>query len=65
MSYVCESIQLVDGVQTCVAWILQVEPEFNLLNISIAEANLLLSQVVLAFATVFTYNVIADVFRGK
>ena len=65
MSYVCESIELVNGVQTCVAWIQQVEPEFNLLNISVTEANLLLSQVVLAFATVFTYNVIADVFRGK
>lgn len=65
MSYVCDSIQIVDGVQTCVAWIPQVEPEFNLLNISVADANLLLSQVALAFATVFVYNVINDAFKGK
>ena len=65
MAYLCDSIQLVDGVQTCVAWILQTEPEFNLMNISVADANLLLSQVVTCFATVFVYNVINDVFRGK
>ncbi len=65
MAYVCESIELVNGVSTCVAWIQQVEPEFNLLNISVADANLLLSQVAVCFATVFLYNVINDVFRGK
>lgn len=65
MAYVCESIQIVEGVQTCVAWIQQVQPEFNLLNISVADANLLLSQVCLAFATVFLYNVINDTFKGK
>lgn len=65
MAYVCESIQIVDGVQMCVAWIQQIQPEFNLLNISVADANLLLSQVALAFATVFVYNVINDAFKGK
>lgn len=65
MAYVCESIQILNGTQMCVAWIQQVEPEFNLLNISVADANLLLSQVAVCFATVFLYNVINDVFRGK
>ncbi len=65
MSYVCESIELVNGVQMCVAWIQQVEPEFNLLNISVADANMLLSQVCLCFATVFLYNVVNDAFKGK
>jgi len=65
MAYVCDSIQVVDGLATCVAWIQQVEPEFNLLNISVADANLLLSQVCLCFATVFLYNVVNDAFKGK
>ena len=65
MAYVCETIELVEGIPVCVAWIQQVEPEFNLLNISVADANLLLSQVALAFATVFVYNVINDAFKGK
>ncbi|MQZ29610.1 hypothetical protein F4U02_01140 [Acinetobacter haemolyticus] len=65
MAYVCESIELVNGVPTCVAWIQQVEPEFNLLNISVADANMLLSQVAVCFATVFLYNVINDAFKGK
>lgn len=65
MAYVCESIHIVNDTQMCVAWIQQVEPEFNLLNISVADANLLLSQVAVCFATVFLYNVINDVFRGK
>jgi hypothetical protein len=65
MAYVCESIELVNAVQTCVAWILQKEPEFNLLNLSIADANLLLSQVAVCFASVFLWNVVGDAFRGK
>ena len=65
MAYICESIQIVEGVQICVAWIQQEEPEFNLLNISVADANLMLSQVCLCFATVFVYNVINDAFKGK
>lgn len=65
MAYVCESIELVNGVSTCVAWIQQVEPEFNLLNISVADAELLLAQVVVCFATVYLYNVINDAFKGK
>ncbi len=65
MSYVCESIELVNGVQTCVAWILQKEPEFNLLNLSVTDANLLLSQVATCFATVFLWNVVNDAFKGK
>ncbi|AUX87546.1 hypothetical protein C3F34_16815 [Acinetobacter sp. ACNIH2] len=65
MAYLCESIELVNGVQTCVAWILQKEPEFNLLNISVADANLLLSQVVTCFATVFVYNIVNDALKGK
>lgn len=64
MSYVCKSVELVNGVQTCVMWIQQDE-KFNLLDISVADANLLLSQVCLCFATVFVYNVINDVFKGK
>ena len=65
MSYVCGSIELVNGVQTCVAWILQKEPEFNLLNLSVTDANLLLSQVATCFATVFLWNVVNDAFKGK
>lgn len=65
MAYVCDSVQLVNGVQTCVTWILQREPEFNLLNLSVADANLLLAQVCVCFATVYVYNVISDVFKGK
>lgn len=65
MAYICESIQIVDGAQMCVAWIQQVEPEFNLLDISVAQADLLLAQVCVCFATVFVYNVINDVFKGK
>lgn len=65
MAYVCESIELVNGVSTCVAWIQQVEPDFNLLNISVADAELLLAQVVVCFATVYLYNVINDAFKGK
>jgi len=65
MAYVCETIELVEGIPVCVAWILQKELEFNLLNLSIADANLLLSQVALCFASVFLYNVINDAFKGK
>lgn len=65
MAYVCESIELVNGAQTCVAWILQKEPEFNLLNLSVADANLLLSQVAVCFASVFLWNVVNDAFKGK
>ncbi len=65
MAYVCESIELVNSVQTCVTWILQKEPEFNLLNLSVAQANLLLSQVAVCFATVFLWNVINDAFKGR
>ncbi|MFM7811129.1 MAG: hypothetical protein ACKO7M_05195 [Acinetobacter junii] len=65
MAYVCKSIELVNGVSTCVAWIQQAEPEFNLLNISVADAELLLAQVVVCFATVYLYNVINDAFKGK
>lgn len=64
MAYVCKSVELVNGIQTCVMWIQQDE-KFNLLDISVADANLLLSQVCLCFATVFVYNVINDVFKGK
>lgn len=65
MAYVCDSLTFQNGVQTCAVWIKQVEPEFNLLNISTADANLLLSQVALAFCSVFVYNVINDAFKGK
>lgn len=65
MAYICESIQIVNGAQMCVAWIQQNEPEFNLLNISVADANLLISQTLVCFATVFVYNIINDVFKGK
>lgn len=65
MAYVCDSLIIENGIQTCAVWIKQIEPEFNLLNISVADANLLLSQVALAFCTVFVYNVINDTFKGK
>lgn len=67
MAYVCASKEVINGIDTCVSWIQYVEPEigFNLLNISVADANLLLSQVCTCFATVFVYNVINDAFKGK
>ncbi len=65
MAYLCESVQLHNGIQTCVTWIQQKEPEFNLLDISVADANLLLSQVLVCFATVWVYNLINKSFKGN
>ena len=65
MAYLCAAKEMINGIDTCVSWIQQVEPEFNLLNISVADANLLLAQVCVCFATVFLYNVVNDAFKGK
>ena len=65
MAYVCESVEIINGLQTCVSWIQQAENSFNLLNMTPAEADMLLSQTLVCLATVWVYNVINDVFNGK
>lgn len=67
MAYVCDGFEVINGLKTCVSWIEHVEQQtgFNLLNITPAEADMLLSQTLLCFATVWVYNIVNDVFNGK
>ena len=65
MAYVCESVEIINGLQTCVSWIQQAESSFNLLNMTPSDADMLLSQTLVCLATVWVYNVINDVFNGK
>jgi hypothetical protein len=61
--YVCEQIST-ENPQMCLAWVEQ-SSFADLLNITYADANILLAQVIVLLATAYLVNVCADAFQSR
>lgn len=62
---VCETVH--PTTLECLKWVEldQINNGFDLLDISVADANLLLSQVLVCLCTVWVYNTINRAFKGN
>ncbi|HGW5132524.1 TPA: hypothetical protein ACNIH0_003932 [Acinetobacter baumannii] len=60
-TYVCKEIAQVNNQTTCVTYV--AKEDFDLFNISVADADALLSQILVVFATVWLANVVSDMFK--
>ena len=60
-TYVCKEVAQVNNQTTCVTYV--AKEDFDLLNISVADANALLSQILVVFASVWVANIISDMFN--
>ncbi|MCF9045645.1 hypothetical protein [Acinetobacter nectaris] len=60
-TYVCKEIQVINSVQTCVSYV--AKEDFDLFNINVNDANALLTQILVAFATVYVWRLIEDAMK--
>lgn len=60
MAYVCESLQLIEGVQTCVSWVIQINLTDSI-AINGQQARALYIEFSKLFALFITFAVIAKV----
>lgn len=58
MAYVCESLQLIEGVQTCVSWVIQTNLSDSV-AINGAQARVLYLEFAKLFALFISFAVIA------
>lgn len=64
MSYVCETLQLIDGVQTCVSWVQYVEPQI-IPDISVEDRDALILFALKCFVLVFGFRQVLKMFGHR
>lgn len=58
MAYVCESLELINGVQTCVMWVMQKDPLSFLSGLTAEQAQQLGVLIMYACVTAFCYKLL-------